>query len=84
MTVFDLGGQDIIRNLWKHYYDNLDAIIFVVDSTDSNRFDDVQNELHNVLSVPENRDIPLLIWVNKRDLHSTFELYDFINQMELQ
>ena len=31
MTMWDVGGQDKIRRLWKHYYTGTDAIIFVVD-----------------------------------------------------
>ena len=34
ITVWDVGGQKIIRNLWKHYLANNDAVIFVVDSSD--------------------------------------------------
>merc|ERR1719361_2256790 len=36
-TVWDVGGQDKIRPLWRHYYQNTDAIIFVVDSADKER-----------------------------------------------
>ena len=25
MTIWDVGGQDKIRPLWKHYYENTDA-----------------------------------------------------------
>ena len=32
-TVWDVGGQDKIRPLWRHYYQNTQGIIFVVDST---------------------------------------------------
>jgi small GTP-binding protein len=32
--VWDIGGQDTLRPLWIHYYQNTDAIIFVVDSHD--------------------------------------------------
>ena len=31
-TVWDVGGQDKIRVLWKHYYDKTGGIIFVIDS----------------------------------------------------
>lgn len=31
-TVWDIGGQKKIRNLWNHYYPNTSAVIFVVDS----------------------------------------------------
>merc|ERR1712115_349502 len=39
-TVWDVGGQDKIRPLWKHYYHNTQGIIFVVDSNDKERIDD--------------------------------------------
>lgn len=35
-TVWDVGGQDSIRAMWKHYYQNADALIYVVDSSDRN------------------------------------------------
>ncbi len=41
--VFDVGGK--VRSLWAHYYENLDAIIFIVDSTDRERIWQVKEEL---------------------------------------
>merc|ERR1719197_2217196 len=37
MTIWDVGGQTKIRPLWRHYYQNIDGIIFVVDSNDKER-----------------------------------------------
>merc|ERR1719410_2139782 len=39
-TVWDVGGQSKIRPLWRHYYQNTQGIIFVVDSNDRGRIDD--------------------------------------------
>ena len=50
MTIWDVGGQDRIRNLWKHYYENADALIFMIDSCDRSRFSEVADELFKVLS----------------------------------
>jgi len=36
-TVWDVGGQDKIRPLWRHYYANTQGIIFVIDSNDRDR-----------------------------------------------
>merc|ERR1711881_91012 len=36
-TVWDVGGQDKIRPLWRHYYQQTQALIFVVDSNDRER-----------------------------------------------
>ena len=38
-TVWDVGGQDKIRQLWKHYYQNTQALIYVVDSSDKERIE---------------------------------------------
>src|SRR5215217_5497955 len=49
-TVWDVGGQDKIRLLWRHYYQNTQGLIFVVDSNDRDRIDDAREELHKMLS----------------------------------
>lgn len=36
-TVWDVGGQEKLRPLWKHYFNNTDALIFVVDTADRER-----------------------------------------------
>jgi ADP-ribosylation factor-like protein 6 len=33
-TIFDMSGQSRYRNLWEVYYSDVQAIIFVLDSTD--------------------------------------------------
>jgi len=68
MTVWDVGGQTKIRALWRHYYQNSDALIFVVDSNDTERFAEARESLSDVLSDDLLRDIPLLIFANKSDL----------------
>jgi ADP-ribosylation factor protein 1 len=67
-TVWDVGGQDKIRPLWRHYYQNTNGIIFVVDSNDRERIDDAQSELERMLSEDELRDAALLVFANKQDL----------------
>ncbi|OMJ10358.1 ADP-ribosylation factor, partial [Smittium culicis] len=36
-TVWDVGGQDKIRPLWRYYFQNTQGIIFVIDSNDRER-----------------------------------------------
>lgn len=43
ITAWDIGGQQKIRQLWKHYFDYIDAVIFVVDSNDVERMGDRSN-----------------------------------------
>ena len=44
-TVWDVGGQDKIRPLWRHYFTNTQGLIFVVDSNDRERLEEAKNEL---------------------------------------
>merc|ERR1712228_950083 len=44
-TVWDVGGQDKIRPLRRHYYQGTNGLIYVVDSNDRDRSEDAREEL---------------------------------------
>eukprot|EP00300_Choanocystis_sp_HF-7_P024016 c2540_g1_i1.p1 GENE.c2540_g1_i1~~c2540_g1_i1.p1 ORF type:complete len:182 (+),score=41.41 c2540_g1_i1:75-548(+) len=67
-TVWDVGGQDKIRPLWRHYYQNTQGLIFVVDSNDQARFNEAKEELSRMLAEDQLRDAVLLVFANKQDL----------------
>ena len=68
MQVWDVGGQDKIRKLWRHYYRGTHALIYIVDSSDRARFDMAREELSAILAAPEMKDAVLLVYANKQDL----------------
>jgi len=49
-TVWDVGGQDKIRPLWRHYFQNTQGLIFVVDSNDRERATEAREELSKMVS----------------------------------
>ena len=65
-TVWDVGGQDKIRPLWRHYFQNTQGLIFVVDSNDRERIGEAREELNRMLGEDELRDAVLLIFANKQ------------------
>ncbi|KAA8593280.1 hypothetical protein FQN60_009396 [Etheostoma spectabile] len=67
-TVWDVGGQHIIRPLWRHYFTNTQGMIFVVDSNDPERIKEAVDELHKMLEEDELRGVALLVFANKQDL----------------
>ena len=67
-TVWDVGGQDKIRPLWRHYFQNTQGLIFVIDSNDRERIAEAKDELHKMLQEDELRDAVLLVFANKQDL----------------
>lgn len=66
--VWDLGGQDMLRQTWKTYFINSHVLIMVVDSADVKRLELARKELHAVLDSDDLRDSCVLIYANKQDL----------------
>ena len=67
-TVWDVGGQDKIRPLWRHYFVGCEGLIYVVDSSDRSRFNEAKEELDWILESDEMTGVPLVILANKQDL----------------
>jgi len=82
-TVWDVGGQDKIRALWKHYYLNSQGIIFVVDSNDRDRIEDAREELHRMLNEDDLRDAVLLVFANKQDLPNAMSAAEVTDKLQL-
>uniref|UniRef100_A0A915A5X6 ADP-ribosylation factor 1-like 2 n=1 Tax=Parascaris univalens TaxID=6257 RepID=A0A915A5X6_PARUN len=68
LTVWDIGGQQKIRSLWSYYYQDAEAVIFVVDSRDKERIDECREQLHYTMQQDELRNAIVLIFANKQDL----------------
>ncbi len=65
-TVWDIGGQDRTRPLWRHYYQKAQALIFVVDCNDRDRMAEAKTELHRLMCEDELKDSILLVFANKQ------------------
>ena len=52
--------------MWRYYFNNTDAIIFVVDSSDVERILEARDELHRMLSEDELKNAILLVFANKQ------------------
>ena len=62
-TLWDVSGQ--ATRLWKHYFDKINAVIFVIDTSDKERIDRAREELHRVLDDQELAGAPILLYANK-------------------
>jgi small GTP-binding protein len=84
--VWDVGGQEKLRMLWRHYYESAKGLIFVVDSADVDRIDMARKELSKLVAAEELQDATILIFANKQDLPgamSAQELAKGLNLSEL-
>lgn len=89
-NMWDIGGQERIRPLWRHYYQNTDALIFVIDSSDKDRLCDdnkyqynVKYELSKLLEDDLLRDASLLIYANKQDMPNALPIKSIVELLEL-
>ena len=56
----------LFRPLWRHYFQNTQGLIFVVDSNDRERIGEARDELMRMLAEDELREAVLLIFANKQ------------------
>jgi ADP-ribosylation factor protein 1 len=82
-TVWDVGGQDKIRPLWRHYFQNTQGIIFVVDSNDRERIVEAREELQRMLNEDELRSALLLVFANKQDLPNAMNAAEITDKLGL-
>mmetsp|Transcript_3032 Transcript_3032/g.4632 ORF Transcript_3032/g.4632 Transcript_3032/m.4632 type:complete len:186 (+) Transcript_3032:96-653(+) len=68
LNVWDIGGQKSIRPYWRNYFDQTDALIYVIDSADRRRMEETGVELRQLLDEDRLQNTPLLIMANKQDL----------------
>lgn len=83
INVWDIGGQKQIRQYWSAYYDNADAIIYVVDASDEERIGECNDQLKILLQEPKLKNAPLLVYANKSDLATCLAADDILEKLEL-
>ena len=85
-TMFDMSGQGRYRNLWEHYYQEAQGIIFVVDSADTVRMCVVKDELDTLLQhkdLKTRTSVPVLFFANKSDVAKGMTAAEISEALEL-
>ncbi len=72
------------RPLWRHYYQNTEAIILVVDSNDRDRISECRDELWRLLQEEQLKEAVILILANKKDLPNAMKESEVAEKLELQ
>lgn len=91
LSAWDIGGQKKLRQLWHHYYQNTDGVVFVVDSQDISRLeneddpeDSVKHELELITNNDELRNACILILANKQDKPNAMSPFEMTSRLKLQ
>mmetsp|Transcript_11544 Transcript_11544/g.13067 ORF Transcript_11544/g.13067 Transcript_11544/m.13067 type:complete len:185 (+) Transcript_11544:51-605(+) len=83
IKVWDMGGQKKFRGMWERYCRGVEVIVFVVDANDPKNFPAAYKELKTLLSKPALAHVPLLVLLNKNDLHTAVQPQLVVKELEL-
>jgi ADP-ribosylation factor-like protein 6 len=81
-----MSGQSKYRDLWEKYYNDINGIIYVVDSTDKIRMAVAKNELDQLLTHNDikGKNVPILFFANKMDIPGAFAAKDCVDVLKLE
>ena len=82
-TIWDVGGCDKIRPLWRHYFQNTQVIVFFIDSNDRERIEESEWSLGLLLTEDELKGVPLLVFANKQDLPNAMSVNEVTEKLSL-
>lgn len=98
LTVWDVGGQDKVRQLWRHYYAGAQSLIFVIDSADTERLGEYKykdvpadttkslsacQELWKAMEEEDLKNATLLIFANKQDNPKALNVQQICDRLNL-
>jgi GTPase SAR1 family protein len=83
LNIWDVGGQDRLRPLWRHYFHNIQGLIYVVDAKDVGWINSARDKLHKLLKEDELRDAVLLVYANKQNLPCAMKPRELGDRLEL-
>ncbi|PPQ63960.1 hypothetical protein CVT24_009083 [Panaeolus cyanescens] len=84
LNIWDVGGQRTLRPYWRNYFEQTDALVWVVDSGDRMRMQDCKKELHSLLTEDRLAGASLLVFANKQDLQGSMTDAEIRDALELQ
>ncbi|TFY65971.1 hypothetical protein EVG20_g5118 [Dentipellis fragilis] len=84
LNVWDVGGQRTLRPYWRNYFEQTDAIVWVVDSGDRMRMRDCKEELHSLLLEDRLAGASLLVFANKQDIQGSMSDREIEEALDLR
>ncbi|CAL1527236.1 unnamed protein product, partial [Lymnaea stagnalis] len=85
LTAWDIGSRDKIRPLFRHYYKGADAVVFVIDSHDPERLDELNYDvIKPAVNAEELTSAVFLFLANKIDLPDTMSVEEIAERLGLK
>jgi ADP-ribosylation factor-like protein 1 len=71
------------RPYWRSYYQEQEAVVFVVDSCDKDRMQIAKRELMNIIEEEELKSALVCVFANKQDLPEALSTAEIASQLGL-
>lgn len=84
LNIWDVGGQQTLRAFWFNYFDQLDALVWVVDVSQLDRLSEVFRELYTVIQNERVHGVRLLLLLNKIDLVGDGDVADAVGAQVIE
>ncbi|XP_071119058.1 ADP-ribosylation factor-related protein 1-like [Haliotis cracherodii] len=76
LNFWDLGGQEELQSLWDKYYAESHAVIYIVDSSDTERLEESKTAFDKMITNNSLCGVPLMLLANKQDLDGCVKVSD--------
>lgn len=85
LSLWDLGGQDHHRALWKHWHKGSEGVVFAMDSSDRTpqRISDARRELFSLLEDDKLEGTVVLVLANKQDVRKAMSAQEVAEALQL-
>ena len=84
LSIWDLGGEDRLRVYWRHHFLGAQAVVFVLDASDTSRLDVATEELRACNTDAQLDGIPFVIFANKSDVAGALSPDEVRDAMKLE
>lgn len=82
VDLLEIGGSQNLRFYWKEFVNEVDVLVFMVDSADRLRLPWARQELHKLLD--KDPDLPVVVVANKQDLNEAMSMVELQQELGLQ
>lgn len=83
ISFWDIGGSISSKSYWNIYYDSSDILMWVIDSSDIDKFEESKNELESILQNDKLIRASLIVVASKQDDSNAAPFPDFIRDLEI-
>ncbi|KAJ7425625.1 ADP-ribosylation factor-like protein 14 [Willisornis vidua] len=84
LTFWDVGGQEKMRQVWSNFLQDVDGLLYVVDSSDKRRLEESRKEFELILKNESTKNVPVVVLANKQDLPGALNAEEITRRFKMK